>query len=188
MEQGAHITRRTGKPAYYEYCSQTKIFGLPFIHIKISRHLRMNKPGIAKGIIAIGDIAVGLVALGGISLGVISLGGIALGFLALGGLALGLTALGGVAIGIFAFGGVAIGWSAMGGYAIGEIAIGGIARGTVAVGGQATGDYVISGGLEGPNYSLSQVNTTKNEVRELITTAYPNLSDWIIKILTTPFK
>ncbi|QNO14194.1 transcriptional regulator [Alkalicella caledoniensis] len=173
---------------YYEYKSKKLIFGLPLVHIKFSRTKRLNKPCLAKGIIAIGDIAVGVISIGGIAFGVTSFGGIGLGAFAFGGLAVGGIALGGIALGLLALGGIAIGLGAMGGLAIGNIAVGGYARGTVAIGGKAIGDYVISGGSEGPNYSLSQVSATKDEVISLIRSAYPNISDWILKMFTIPFK
>lgn len=87
-----------------------------------SEHNEMR--GVARGFIAIGDIAVG--------------------FLALGGLARGVFALGGVSIGAFAFGGVSLGLLSLGGMAIGAVAIGGMAVGYYALGGNAVGKYVFS--------------------------------------------
>lgn len=94
---------RRAKP--YEYISKTKIFGIPLVHINTSgRH----GVAVAKGIIAIGDVAFGLVSIGGVSVGLVSIGGIALGALSIGGVAAGALAIGGVAIGYTAIGGVAI--------------------------------------------------------------------------------
>ena len=90
----------------YEYMSETKIFGIPLIHINTSGSSTETR--VAKGIIALGDVAIGVVSAGGVSLGVFSAGGVALGGVALGGVALGGVALGGVAIGVFAIGAVAI--------------------------------------------------------------------------------
>lgn len=127
----------------YEYVSKTRIWGLPLVHVKFSRFSRT--PGIAKGIIAIGDVALGLISIGGFALGIFSLGGISLGLLlSLGGLALGAFALGGAAVGIVAFGGAAIGVYAFGGAAIAsELAVGGAAVGRVAVGSAPQGDYTM---------------------------------------------
>ena len=50
--------------------------------------------GIARGIIAIGDIAVGVVAIGGLTAGVISIGGLSCGVVTIGGVALGGIVLG----------------------------------------------------------------------------------------------
>ena len=92
----------------YEYKSKASFFGLPLVHVHLSRGRGL--PAVAKGIIAIGDMAVGVVALGGISAGLVALGGLSLGvLLALGGLSAGLFALGGVALGAYVLGGVAVG-------------------------------------------------------------------------------
>lgn len=127
----------------YEYVSKTRVWGLPLVHVKFSRFSRT--PGVAKGIIAIGDVALGLISAGGLALGLISLGGISLGLLlALGGLALGGFALGGAAVGLVAFGGAAIGVYAFGGAAIAsELAVGGAAVGRVAVGAAPQGDFTL---------------------------------------------
>lgn len=92
---------------HYEYKSKTKVFGLALIHINAGGGKSDTR--IAKGIIAIGDVAIGLISLGGVSMGLISVGGVSLGLAALGGVAIGGFALGGVAIGLFALGGVALG-------------------------------------------------------------------------------
>ena len=63
--------------------------------------------GIARGWIAIGDIAFGVV---------LSVGGIAFGGISLGGLGLGLISLAGLSVGIYAIGGLAVGYLAMGGW------------------------------------------------------------------------
>lgn len=84
----------------------------------------------AKGWIAIGDVAFGvIVALGGLSFGGISFGGLAIGGICLAGLGVGVYAFGGAAIGIYAVGGLAVAWhSALGGGAIaGKYAVGGYA-------------------------------------------------------------
>lgn len=115
----------------YEYCSKTELFGLPLIHIVLgfSIHPITGKIRVAKGIIAIGNLAVGGVALGGLSLGLISLGGLAIGLLALGGLSIGLLiAIGGFAMGIIAIGGGAFGYYALGGGAFGAHPLGGNAQ------------------------------------------------------------
>ncbi len=104
----------------YEYKSSLELFGLPLVHIANGYDLETMRPRVAKGIIAIGNIAIGVVALGGLALGGFTLGGLSVGLVAFGGLAVGLFALGGGAIGIvFAGGGLAI--SAM--YALGGLAL-----------------------------------------------------------------
>lgn len=92
------------------------------------RGRRAYRRGIARGWIAIGDVALGpLVAVGGLSIGVVSVGGFALGGLVLGGAAVGALAVGGLAIGIMAVGGAAFGLvGALGGLAVArDVAIGG---------------------------------------------------------------
>jgi hypothetical protein len=127
----------------YEYISKTRVWGLPLVHVKFSRFSRT--PGVAKGIIAIGDVALGLFCIGGFALGLVSLGGISLGLLlSMGGLAIGGFAIGGAAAGIVAFGGTAIGVYALGGAAIAkELAVGGAAVGRVAVGSAPQGDFTL---------------------------------------------
>lgn len=147
----------------YEYKSRITLFGLPLVHINFrwGRGIR-----VARGIIAIGDIAVGIISCGGIALGGISLGGVSLGLLALGGASLGAAA----------FGGLALGLAAMGGLAIGLIAQGGLAMGKVAIGGKAIGEFAME---QGANWDSAY---------ELIKNAFPNLEDWIIRTLVWPWK
>jgi predicted Ser/Thr protein kinase len=130
-----HLRRALG----HEYKSKTTIFGLPLVHIATGIDPATGKKRIAKGIIAIGDVAVGVLAVGGVTLGCFSLGGVSLGVFSLGGLALGLVlATGGCAVaGIFAFGGLAIGSIALGGMAIGYYALGGGALGMHTMTGEA---------------------------------------------------
>ena len=120
----------------FEYRSKKELFGLPLIHIVSGTRFRLasGMPRVAKGIIAIGDIAIGGLAIGGFSLGVISFGGLALGLVAFGGLALGLLlALGGMAVGLIAIGGGAIGYYALGGGAWGVHPLGSNAQDPQAV-------------------------------------------------------
>lgn len=118
----------------YEYRSKTELFGLPLVHIVFGFgiHPVTGKMRVAKGIIAIGNIAVGGIAMGGLSIGLISLGGLALGLLALGGLSIGLLI-------------------AVGGFAIGTISIGGGALGYYALGGGAFGAHPLGGNVQDPN-------------------------------------
>lgn len=101
------------------YRSQKQLLGYPLLVIARGPDDNAGeRRGIAKGIIAIGDIAFGVVAIGGISAGVISIGGLSLGLFAVGGIAAGGITLGGVAIGLISLGGVGIGILAKGGAAI----------------------------------------------------------------------
>jgi hypothetical protein len=114
-----------------EYRSRVMLFGLPLVHICLSRVVNGQfRRGVATGWIAIGDVAFGILfACGGVAVGGISLGGIAVGALSIGGLAIGALAFGGLAIGIIAIGGAAFAWhAAVGGFAAAhDFATGGVA-------------------------------------------------------------
>lgn len=113
------------------YVSKARFLGLPLLHVATGRLVDgAYRRGIARGWIAIGDVALGVFfATGGISAGCVSLGGLATGILPFGGLALGIAAFGGLAIGVLALGGAAFGWSAsLGGLAVArDFALGGAA-------------------------------------------------------------
>jgi len=139
--------RRYGR----EYRSNTEIWGLPLVHIATGIDPKTGKKRIAKGIIAIGDLAFGLVAIGGGAVGGVAIGGGAIGGFALGGGAIGSLAVGGGALGLFAFGGGAIGLLvALGGLALGcGLSCGGLAVGSVATGGLAVGIFANGAGAVG---------------------------------------
>jgi predicted RNA-binding Zn-ribbon protein involved in translation (DUF1610 family) len=130
-----------GKPATlgrifgYEYRSEATLLGLPLLHVATGIDPATGRRRVAKGIIAVGDVAVGLFALGGLAAGGVTLGGCSLGLISLGGLAIGL---------VFALGGAAVGGIALGGAALGVVAIGGGAVGYYALGGGAWGMHVLS--------------------------------------------
>lgn len=125
------------------YRSATVVYGLPLIDIALGVG-DGGKPGHARGIIAIGDVATGWLALGGFARGLIAFGGMAIGLVAFGGFAIGGIAAGGGTIGLLAVGGGAIGGLAFGGGAGGLVATGGGAYGYYARGGSAYGKHVIS--------------------------------------------
>lgn len=109
----------------YEWKSRATLFGLPLIHVAGGWD-PSGRRRVAKGIIAIGDIAFGVLALGGVAMGGVTLGGFSLGIASIGGAAIGiLLGLGGFATGYVALGGLAIGYYAMGGLALGAHALGG---------------------------------------------------------------
>jgi len=112
----------------YEYRSGITIGSWPLIHVCAGVDPATMRPRVAKGIIAIGNIAVGVLAVGGVSLGLMTLGGLSLGLmLAVGGGAIGLgLSIGGLAVGSVAMGGAAIGFIyAIGGGAFGPATIDG---------------------------------------------------------------
>ncbi len=113
------------------YQSNARFLGLPLVAIaQGSDSARGERIGIARGWIAVGDIAIGgFVGIGGLALAPVSLAGAGLGLFSVGGLALGALALGGASFGYLSCGGLAFGWElAIGGLAFArEIALGGIA-------------------------------------------------------------
>ena len=118
------------KPAW-EYRSQSTLFGLPLVHIRIGdRFAVLKKP--VKAWVAVGHSAVGgLFACGARAIAPVSVGGLSLGVLSFGGLAVGGVALGGIALGVWPlFGGLMAGWQAFDGCfaiawsaAVGEFAL-----------------------------------------------------------------
>ena len=104
----------------YEYRSSLAIGGWPLLHVCAGFDPVTMRPRVAKGVIAIGNMAIGVVAIAGLSFGLVTVGGLSIGI---------LLALGGVAIGFgFSAGGLAVGSVAVGGAAIGLAhAIGGVA-------------------------------------------------------------
>ena len=105
----------------WEYRSRLAPGGLPWVHICIGGPTESGyRLGVARGVIALGDVAIGVVALGGVAVGLVGIGGVALGLAALAGMGVGLFALGGLAIGVTAYGGaVAVGLSSHGAFASG---------------------------------------------------------------------
>ncbi|HTW95504.1 MAG TPA: hypothetical protein VMD30_11955 [Tepidisphaeraceae bacterium] len=114
------------------YRSKATLFGWPIVDIAMGPD-RGEKCGVARGIIAVGDIAMGGIAVGGMACGVVAVGGLATGLFALGGWALGLCS---------AMGGLAVGGMAVGGWAIGVLALGGLALGVFAEGPDGRGPFV----------------------------------------------
>ncbi len=136
-------------PPGWEYRTRTCLLGLPLVHLNFGGGAcGRRQRGVARGWIAVGDIAYGLLfASGGIAVGGIAVGGLAAGLLALGGCAVGGLVLGGFALGAGACGGGAFGWLAAGGLAVGWAAFGGGALGWhAAYGGFAWArDYAVGG-------------------------------------------
>lgn len=161
---------------HYEYKSKKTCYGIPLVHIHFGRG-----PYVAKGIVAIGNIAVGALSIGIIALGGLCLGALALGLVSFAGLALGLLlAVGGVAVGSLSIGGLALGIVAIGGFAAGLFSFGGFAVAThIAIGGYASGHIAIGDTAKGA-YTLAIQNNDfgsikAEQVRQLINQEYPNL-------------
>jgi RNA polymerase sigma factor (sigma-70 family) len=100
-----------------EYRSRQTLLGWPLLHIRMGTSPD-GKRAVAKGWIAMGDVAFGLIAFGGVSVGVVSVGGASVGLVAIGGAAVGLLTFAGMGIGVWAIGGCAIGYLAYGGSAL----------------------------------------------------------------------
>lgn len=145
VDGAAHLRTLLQRPAGHpltvrrNYRSKFTAFGLPLVHVAFGgTDDGKCRRGVARGWIAIGDIAFG---------GVLAVGGVAVGLISVGGLALGGLALGGAAVGALAFGGGAIGGLAVGGGALGVWAVGGLAVGISAFGGAAIAWHAAEGGL-----------------------------------------
>ena len=164
----------------YEYISQTKVFGIPLIHIK--------GHGTAKGIVAIGPLALGIISIGILPTGLISLGALSTGILlAVGGLSFSLfTAIGGVALSFYlSIGGVGISYFySLGGAAIANhCAIGGAAVAKLAVGASTKGTLAI---FSQNGYGQTVIDYTKvssEYILQSIKEMYPNISGWFIELV-----
>lgn len=165
VEQGFVVSdeqlhRVIRKSKEFEYKSSWMIAGVPLIHINFGYGKK-----VAKGIIALGNIAIGVISIGAIAVGLLSLGGLAIGGVVFAGLAAGVFAVGGVSIGYIAIGGLAIGIYACGGLAIAnQIAVGGKAIGHIAIGASASGDYC----LQGTNMSGQEISHFFKSIPETI--------------------
>ena len=154
-----------------EWKSSAKVFGFPVIHVATGVDPATGKKRVAKGWIALGDVAFGALAMGGVGCGLVGIGGVGVGLVAMGGAGLGiLMGVGGLATGAFAAGGGAVGGIACGGGAVGGIAVGGGAIGHVAIGGGARGNYEIAGKGIAPD---AWVETTS--AGSFVTEQLPNL-------------
>lgn len=149
----------------YRYTSKRTIAGIPLVSVCFSR--RLGRDGVAKGIVAIGNIAIGVVSLGALSLGIVSFGALAVGLLAVGAFAAGLAAWGALAVGVFAFGATAVGIYSAGVAALGkEIAVGVSAMGETAIGETAKGTHCLL---------YEQGVTTRLEVERFLEDTNPHL-------------
>ncbi|AIQ73483.1 MULTISPECIES: helix-turn-helix transcriptional regulator [Paenibacillus] len=174
---------------HYEYKSKRTCFGIPLVHIHIGRGLY-----VAKGVIAIGNIAIGAVSIGIVALGGLCLGALALGLISFAGLALGLLlAVGGIAAGTMAVGGIALGIFAVGGLAVGMFSLGGLSIAShIAMGGYASGHIAIGDTVKGAYTFITQDNNFNDikgeEVRKLIQQEYPHLWKPIVQGIISIFK
>jgi len=97
------------QPTNFEYRSKEEINGWPLIHINIGIDPDTGRPRVAKGVVAIGNIAFGVVSIGAVAFGVVTLAAFGLGIVSLASVAIGIVALGAVALGYeYAFGAVVL--------------------------------------------------------------------------------
>jgi len=83
----------------FEYRSKQEINGLPLIHINLGTDPETGRPLVAKGVVAIGNIAIGVVAIGAAAFGIVTLAAFGLGIVSLSAFAIGVIALGSLALG-----------------------------------------------------------------------------------------
>lgn len=154
----------------YEYISETKIFGLPLVHINTRRN------GFAKGIIACGGFSVGIISIGGISLGLLSFGGISLGL---------LFAFAGVSISpIIAIGAFTISYYlAAGAFAVSKyIACGAYAKANIAIGDAVRG-IIGAYKTEGIGDIMMKMPVDKELFFKEVRNIYPEINSISLKIL-----
>jgi len=124
----------------WEYRSQSNLFGLPLVHIRLGDRFDVLKRPVTAWI-AVGTHAVGgFFAFGSIAIAPCSIGLCAVGLFPFGAVAFGLLTLGGFGVGVWTLGVMAVGWqaagccalawnAAMGGVALAhDFALGGIAH------------------------------------------------------------
>lgn len=161
----------------YEYKSRRTVFGLPLVHINVGRGFKK-----AKGIIAVGNISKGIISVGFISLGIFSFGLLSIGLISLALFSIGLLAIGTISAGIFSMGAISIGVFSIGALAIGKYAAGAAAiASNIAIGDYANGHIAIGNRVEGIN--TLPLDSSVEEVKNLIKQVYPNLKDWAINII-----
>jgi len=127
VRRAAPFATFAGRPSrYYEYISDARWNGVPWVHVAGGRHPETGRIVVAKGVVAVGQFAVGGVAVGQIGVGIITVAQLGIG---------GMAALGQVAVGAFAVGQLAaavksaIGMLAVGSQAVGMFTVGGICVG-----------------------------------------------------------
>lgn len=173
----------------YEYKSKRMLFGLPLVHINISKGRPLAR---AKGIIAFGNIATGVVSFGMVSSGIVSFGTVSAGLISFGAASLGLLfSMGAFSVGAVSFGAIAVGLAAVGAVSVGMYSAGAVAVASrVAVGDHANGviavGRVVNGVIEFVDTSAARdfSAVSAEEVRRAILAEYPNTWQWIVRLMT----
>ncbi|MEK6222517.1 MAG: hypothetical protein N2D54_09760 [Chloroflexota bacterium] len=83
----------------FEYRSIEEINDMPLIHINIGTHPETGRPLVAKGIVAIGNIAFGVISIGVAAFGVVTIAALGMGVVSLASFAIGVIAIGAAALG-----------------------------------------------------------------------------------------
>ena len=105
----------------YEWKSETRVFGLPLIHIAFGWDLKTGKLLVAKGIIAIGQFGIGLITIAQFGIGIL---------FGLGQFIFGTFVIAQFAVGLL----FALGQFSLGTYAVGQFAAGKYVRAWIDVG------------------------------------------------------
>jgi predicted Ser/Thr protein kinase len=122
----------------FEYRSKASLFGLPLVHVTSGIDMATGKRRVAKGIIAIGDLAKGFIACGTVAVGVFAFGAVSIGVVACGGFAFGLCSFAGIGVALLmSFAGFSLAPIALGGFACGYYAWGGAVLGVHPYGSNA---------------------------------------------------
>ncbi|WP_411167836.1 helix-turn-helix domain-containing protein [Clostridium sp. MB05] len=171
-----NINRRSS--VEYEYKSKRILFGLPLVHINIGRGFKK-----AKGIISVGNISYGIISVGFISFGILSFGFLSIGLITFALLSIGLLlAVGVISLGTFSIGAIAIGVFSLGAVSIGKYAVGaGAIASDIAIGDYAKANIAIGNKVEGVN--TLPLDTSMEDIKNLIKQEYPNLSEWVVDII-----
>ena len=138
-----------------EYRSRTTLWGLPLIHIVTSGDA--NRMALARGIIAVGDVAIGVIAVGAFAFGGVTVGGMSIGLVGFSGITVGLlAAFGGIAAGLLSVGSLAVGLVATGAVSHSLLEISPEAAQRAAVFAWALGTAVVIGGAAFAAFAFSK--------------------------------
>jgi predicted Ser/Thr protein kinase len=135
----AKAERRRGRRRNrYEYRSKRTLWGWPLLHVVTSGN--DSRMALARGIIAVGDVAIGGVAIGVFAFGGLTAGVSSIGLISFSGISLGL---------LLAFGGLAAGGVATGGLAVGLVATGGLGHSLLSLSPDAAQRVLVIGWVLG---------------------------------------
>ena len=84
---------------FFEYRTKEEINGWPLVHINIGTNPETGRFRVARGVVAIGNIAYGIVSIGVAAFGIVTCAAFGLGVVSLASLAVGIIAVGAVSLG-----------------------------------------------------------------------------------------